>query len=103
VLGQSSMSFSLSLWLSSLRNVLTTGLPGHVLACSAMYSAPGFKAHKQLFRLFDIHYMNYRSQVLFSFICLLICVSFVVAVVVVVLQGFFFLFCFCFCFCFSSV
>ena len=62
------MSFSLSLWPSSLRNVLTTGLPGHVLACSAMFSAPGFKAHKQLFGLFDINYMNHRSQVLFSFI-----------------------------------
>ena len=44
-----------------------TGLPGHVLACSAMFSAPGFKAHKQLFGLFDIHYMNHRSQVLFPF------------------------------------
>jgi hypothetical protein len=43
------------------------GLPGHVLACSAMFSAPGFKAHKQLFGLFDINYMNHRSQVLFSF------------------------------------
>ena len=44
-----------------------TGLPGHVLACSAMFSAPGFKAHKQLFGLFDINYMNHGSQVLFSF------------------------------------
>jgi hypothetical protein len=35
------------------------GLPGHVLVCSAMFSAPGFKAHKQLFGLFDIHYMNH--------------------------------------------
>jgi hypothetical protein len=61
------MSFSLSLWPSILRNVLTTGLPGHVLACSAMFSAPGFKAHKQLFGLYDINYMNHRSQVLFSF------------------------------------
>ena len=43
------------------------GLPGHVLVCSAMFSAPGFKAHKQLFGLFDINYMNHRSQVLFSF------------------------------------
>jgi hypothetical protein len=43
------------------------GLPGHVLVCSAMLSAPGFKAHKQLFGLFDIHYMNHRSQVLFPF------------------------------------
>jgi hypothetical protein len=43
------------------------GLPGHVLVCSAMFSAPGFKAHKQLFGLFDIHYMNHRSQVLFPF------------------------------------
>jgi hypothetical protein len=43
------------------------GLPGHVLACSAMFSASGFKAHKQLFGLFDINYMNHRSQVLFSF------------------------------------
>jgi hypothetical protein len=43
------------------------GLPGHVLACSAMFSARGFKAHKQLFGLFDINYMNHRSQVLFSF------------------------------------
>jgi hypothetical protein len=60
--------FSLSLWLSSLRNVVTMGLPGHVLTCSAMFSAPGFKAHKQLFGLFDINYMNHRSQVLFSFI-----------------------------------
>jgi hypothetical protein len=41
------------------------GLPGHVLVCSAMFSAPGFKAHKQLFGLFDIHYINHRSQVLF--------------------------------------
>jgi hypothetical protein len=57
------VSFSLSLWQNSLRNVLTTGLPVHVLACSAMFSAPGFKAHKQLFGLFDIHYMNHRSQV----------------------------------------
>jgi hypothetical protein len=32
-----------------------------------MFSAPGFKAHKQLFGLFDIHYMNHRSQVLFPF------------------------------------
>jgi hypothetical protein len=46
---------------------VTTGLPGHVLACSAMFSAPGFKAHKQLFGLFDIHYMNHRSKVLFPF------------------------------------
>jgi hypothetical protein len=45
------------------------GLPGHVLVCSAMFSAPGFKAHKQLFGLFDIHYMNHRSQVLFPFRC----------------------------------
>jgi hypothetical protein len=44
-----------------------TGLPGHVLACSAMFSAPGFKAHKQLFGLFDINYMNHMSQVLFPF------------------------------------
>jgi hypothetical protein len=43
------------------------GLPGHVLVCSAMFSAPGFKAHKQLFGLFDIHYMNHRFQVLFPF------------------------------------
>ena len=43
------------------------GLPGHVLVCSAVFSAPGFKAHKQLFGLFDIHYMNHRSQVLFPF------------------------------------
>jgi hypothetical protein len=43
------------------------GLPGHVLVCSTMFSAPGFKAHKQLFGLFDIHYMNHRSQVLFPF------------------------------------
>jgi hypothetical protein len=35
------------------------GLPGHVLVCSAVFSAPGFKAHKQLFGLFNIHYMNY--------------------------------------------
>jgi hypothetical protein len=62
-----SFSLSLSLWPSSLRNVLTTGLPGLALACSAMFSAPGFKAHKQLFGLFDINYMNHRSQVLFSF------------------------------------
>jgi hypothetical protein len=41
--------------------------PGHVLVCCAMFSAPGFKAHKQLFGLFDIHYMNHRSQVLFPF------------------------------------
>jgi hypothetical protein len=46
---------------------VTMGLPGHVLACSAMFSAPGFKAHKQLFGLFDINYMNHRSQVLFPF------------------------------------
>jgi hypothetical protein len=46
---------------------VTMGLPRHVLACSAMFSAPGFKAHKQLFGLFDIHYMNHRSQVLFPF------------------------------------
>jgi hypothetical protein len=44
-----------------------TALPGHVLACSAMFSAPGFKAHKQLFGLFDINYMNHMSQVLFPF------------------------------------
>jgi hypothetical protein len=49
---------------------VTTGLPGHVLTCSAMFSAPGFKAHKQLFGLFDIHYMNHRSQVLFPFSCI---------------------------------
>jgi hypothetical protein len=42
-------------------------LPGHVLVCSAMFSAPGFKAHKQLFELFDIHYMNHSSHVLFPF------------------------------------
>jgi hypothetical protein len=30
-------------------------------------SAPGFKAHKQLFGLFDINYMNHMSQVLFPF------------------------------------
>jgi hypothetical protein len=47
-----------------------TGLPGHVLAFSAMFSARGFKAHKQLFGLFDINYMNHRSQVLFSFTCM---------------------------------
>jgi hypothetical protein len=35
------------------------GLPGHALVCSAMFSAPGFKAHKQLFGLFDIHYINH--------------------------------------------
>jgi hypothetical protein len=35
------------------------GLPGHVLVCSAMFLAPGFKAQKQLFGLFNIHYMNY--------------------------------------------
>jgi hypothetical protein len=35
------------------------GLPGHVLVCSAMFSAPGFKAQKQLLGLFNIHYMNY--------------------------------------------
>jgi hypothetical protein len=46
---------------------VTTGLPGHVLACSAMFSVPGFKAHKQLFGLFDINYMNHMSQVLFPF------------------------------------
>jgi hypothetical protein len=46
---------------------VTTGLPGHDLACSAMFSAPGFKAHKQLFGLFDINYMNHMSQVLFPF------------------------------------
>ena len=46
---------------------VTMGLPRHVLACSAMFLAPGFKAHKQLFGLFDIHYMNHRSQVLFPF------------------------------------
>ena len=44
------------------------GLPGHVPACSAIFSAPGFKAHKQLFGLFDINYMNHMSQVLFPFI-----------------------------------
>jgi hypothetical protein len=44
-----------------------TGLPGHVLACSAMFLAPGFKAHKQLFGLFDIHYRNHRSQVFIFF------------------------------------
>jgi hypothetical protein len=43
-------------------------LPGHVLACSAMFLAPGFKAHKQLFGLFDINYMNHMSQVLFIFL-----------------------------------
>jgi hypothetical protein len=43
------------------------GLPGHVLFCSAMFSAPGFKAYKQLFGLFDTHYINHRSQVLFPF------------------------------------
>jgi hypothetical protein len=43
------------------------GLPRHVLACSAMFSAPGFKAHKQLFGLFDINYMNHRSQVFIFF------------------------------------
>jgi hypothetical protein len=35
------------------------GLPRHALVCSAMFSAPGFKAQKQLFGLFDIHYMNH--------------------------------------------
>jgi hypothetical protein len=44
-----------------------TSLPGHDLACSAMFSAPCFKAHKQLFGLFDINYMNHMSQVLFPF------------------------------------
>jgi hypothetical protein len=33
-----------------------------------MFSAPGFKAQTQLFGLFDINYMNHRSQVLFSFL-----------------------------------
>jgi hypothetical protein len=42
---------SLSLWPSSLRNVLTMGLPGHVLACSAMFSAPGFKAQTSLWAI----------------------------------------------------
>ena len=51
---------------------ITTGLPGHVLACSAMFSAPGFKAHKQLFGLFDINYMNHMSQVLFPFTSMVI-------------------------------
>jgi hypothetical protein len=48
------------------------GLPGHVLVCSAMFSAPGFKAHKQLFGLFDIHYMNYSfiSFHLYPFVAL---------------------------------
>lgn len=46
---------------------VTTGLPGHVLACSAMFLAPDFKVHKQLFGLFDIYYMNHRSQGLFPF------------------------------------
>jgi hypothetical protein len=46
---------------------VTMGLPGHDLAYSAMSSAPGFKAHKQLFGLFDINYMNHMSQVLFPF------------------------------------
>jgi hypothetical protein len=46
---------------------VSMGLPGHVPACSAIFSAPGFKAHKQLFGLLDIHYMNHKSQVLFSF------------------------------------
>jgi hypothetical protein len=46
---------------------VTMGLPRHDLACSAMFSAPGFKAHKQLFGLFDINYMNHMSQVLFPF------------------------------------
>jgi hypothetical protein len=32
-----------------------------------MFPAPGFKAHKQHFGLFDINYMNHSSQVLFSF------------------------------------
>jgi hypothetical protein len=45
---------------------VTMGLPGHVLACSAMFSAPGFKAHK-LFGLFDINYMNHMFQVLYPF------------------------------------
>jgi hypothetical protein len=44
------------------------GLPGHVLVCSAMFSAPGFKAHKQLFGLFNIHYMNY-SFISFQELC----------------------------------
>ena len=43
------------------------GLPGHVLVCSAMFSAPGFKAQKQLFGLFNIHYMNY-SFISFQYI-----------------------------------
>jgi hypothetical protein len=38
---------------------------GATRACSAMFSDPGFKAHKT--NLFDINYMNHRSQVLFSF------------------------------------
>jgi hypothetical protein len=46
---------------------VTMGLPRHVLTCSSMFSGPGFKAHKQLFRLFDINYMNHMSQVLFPF------------------------------------
>lgn len=40
---------------------------GPARACSAMFSALGFKAHKQLFGLFDINYMNHRSQVLYPF------------------------------------
>jgi hypothetical protein len=47
---------------------VTTGLPGHVLACSALFTAPCFKAHKQLFGLFDINYIIHMSQVLFPFI-----------------------------------
>jgi hypothetical protein len=46
---------------------VTMGLPGHVLACFAMFSAPGFKAHKQLFGLFDIHYMKSQVSSFISF------------------------------------
>jgi hypothetical protein len=42
---------------------VTTGLPRHVLACSAMFLAPGFKAHKQLFghKLHESHVSSFIS------------------------------------------
>jgi hypothetical protein len=61
------MSFSLSLWPSSLRNVLMMGLPGHVLACSAMFSAPGFKAQTTLWAIWHkLHESQVSSFIFFQ-------------------------------------
>jgi hypothetical protein len=58
------MSFSLSLWPSSLRNVLTTGLPGFVWACPGLFCyvlSPRFQSSQTT--LWAIWHKLHESQV----------------------------------------